>query len=263
MDFVVAIPSYQRAKKLRDQTLAFLRREEVPTEKIFVFVADEQEKKSYEKVLEPGSFGSLVVGVPTLHHQRNFIQNFFPQDQKILWIDDDIKKLKFKTSYRRLLPFVEEMFNLLVKEKLNLWGIYPVNNVFFLKERAVVGKLFCVHCFCGTINTKDVSYMNSCVDDKYLSLFRYVADGAVLRYDGACPDTVYNAKGGLTEHRALFRTQEVRELQKTYPELCQIKKKANGREEVVWRSQYKKILSLSPYQVITDDTNGNLHEGTG
>ena len=263
MDFVVAIPSYQRAKKLRDQTLAFLRREEVPTEKIFVFVADEQEKKSYEKVLEPGSFGSLVVGVPTLHHQRNFIQNFFPQDQKILWIDDDIKKLKFKTSYRHLLPFVEEMFNLCVKEKLNLWGIYPVNNVFFLKERAVVGKLFCVHCFCGTINTKDLSYMNSCTDDKYLSLFRYVADGAVLRYDGACPDTVYNTKGGLTEHRALFRTQELRELIKTYPELCQIKKKANGREEVVWRSQYKKILSLSSIQVITDDTNGNLHEGTG
>ena len=254
MDFVVAIPSYRRAEKLRDQTLKFLTRENFPIEKIFVFVADEEEKSSYLEVLTPGTFGTLVVGVPGLSQQRNFILEFFPQGQKILCIDDDIKKLKFITP-RPALQFVQEMFSLCLQEKLNLWGVYPVNNLFFCKERVTTGKLFCVHCFCGLINTKDFTYpLVACVDDKWLSLYRYSKDGAVLRYDGACPDTVYNGKGGLSEHRALFRTQEVRDVVKTFPDLCAIKKRKNGLEEIHWRPIVTKTLSLSPV-----DADGSLH----
>lgn len=257
MDFVIAIPSYQRPKKLRDQTLAFLAREEFCPDKIFVFVASQEEKNSYQEVLTPGTFREIIVGVPGLSQQRNFITKFFPNKTRVLTIDDDIKRIKFLKP-RPVKDLVVEMFQLCDKEKASLWSIYPVNNLFFCKDRVLVGKLFCVHCFCGYINDHSIEVIASCVDDKYRSLVSYLKDGKVLRYDGACPDTTYNAAGGLTEHRALHRTQEVREVVKTFPDHCSIRKRKNGIEEVHWRPITLKQLSLSSI----DDRN-QIHEGKG
>jgi len=257
MDFVIAIPSYQRPKKLRDQTLAFLARENFSPDKIYIFVATQEEKKSYQEFLTPGTFREILVGVPGLSQQRNFITKFFPDKTRILTIDDDIKKIKFLTP-RPVKDLVVQMFDLCEKEGASLWSIYPVNNLFFCKDRVLVGKLFCVHCFCGYINDHSIEVIASCVDDKYRSLVSYLKDGKVLRYDGACPDTSYNAPGGLTEHRALHRTQDIREVVKTFPDHCSIRKRKNGLEEIHWRPITLKQLSLPS----VDDRN-KIHEGEG
>lgn len=250
MDFVIAIPSYNRALKLRQQTLQYLQDEGVPPAMITVFVASEAEKTVYEQTLVPGSYGSLVVGVLGLHNQRNFITNYYAENVWILQMDDDIKKLKF-LNQRPMIALCHQMFQITEDEGASLWSIYPVNNLFFCKERVVVGKLFCVGCFSGIINKKDVILPSvSCVDDKWRSLYFYSKDGATVRYDGACPDTVYNAKGGLFEHRALFRTQEVREVVADFPDLCKLKSRKNGVAEIVWKPQVSKILSLPTADVL-------------
>ena len=86
MDFVIAIPSYQRPKKLRDQTLAFLTKEEFLPDQIWIFVASQEEKNSYQEVLTPGTFREIIVGVHGLSQQRNFITKFFLHFTKYVFV---------------------------------------------------------------------------------------------------------------------------------------------------------------------------------
>jgi len=249
MDFVIAIPSYNRAQKLRQQTLRYLEDEGIPPAMITVFVASEAEKTIYEQTLVPGSYGKIVVGVLGLDKQRDFIQAYYTENVWILQMDDDIKKLKF-LNQRSLIALCHQMFQITEDEGARLWSIYPVNNLFYCKERVVVGKIFCVGCFFGIINKKDLITLNACGEDRWRSLVCYIKDGATVRYDGACPDTVYNAKGGLFDHRVIHRTQEILETQKEFPDLCKVKYRKNGVAEITWKPQVSKILSLPPTDVL-------------
>ena len=56
----IVIPSYHRSKVLKKKTLAFLEAEGFPKEQITIFVADEQERETYE--LELGLDYKMVVG---------------------------------------------------------------------------------------------------------------------------------------------------------------------------------------------------------
>ena len=245
MNFVVAIPSYLRAKKLRSQTLDFLSSEKIDPQAITIFVADEDERREYEKVLLPDSYGRLVVGNLGLAEQRNFIHSYYPLGTKILFIDDDIKNLKWLT-YRPLKNFVEEMFMIAEQEGVKLWSIQPASTLLYCKERVRVGKMFCVGCFYGQVNTADnqIPLLSAC-EDKWRSLYRYKTDGATMRYDGCCPNTFYFAKGGLSEYRKLRQHQDTVEVCKMFEEDCVLKKKKSGVSECYWKQVSKKDLSLS------------------
>jgi len=243
MDFVVAIPSYNRAEKLKKQTLSYLRSQEIPASAITIFVASEEEKTKYESVLDKDTYGKIIVGELGLHKQRNLIQDYYPLDTNILQMDDDIKRVKF-IEEKPLKGFVNMMFELTRLEEASLWSIYPVNNLFFCKDRVVCGKIFCVGCFFGIINKKDLETPAvDCVEDKWRTLSCYLKDGKTVRYDGACPDTVYNAKGGLYEHRLLHRTQEVKEVVNLFQKYCFFKFRKDGlTAEVCWKQLITKIL---------------------
>jgi hypothetical protein len=245
MDFVIAIPSYNRALKLRQQTLQYLADQGIPAAMITVFVASQAEKTIYQHHLQIGTYGDIVIGVLGLDKQRDFIQDYYPENTWILQMDDDIKSIKF-LNQRSLISLCHRMFQITTEQEAGLWSIYPVNNLFYCQERVVVGKIFCVGCFFGIINKKDLKTLNACGEDKWRSLTCYIRDGATVRYDGACPNTVYNAKGGLFEHRNLHRTQEILEVVKEFPDLCTVKYRKNGTAEVYWRPQVSEILSLSP-----------------
>ena len=245
MDFVIAIPSYNRALKLRQQTLQYLADQGIPAAMITVFVASQAEKTIYQHHLQLGTYGEIVVGVLGLDKQRDFIQDYYPENTWILQMDDDIKTVKFLNP-RPLISLCHMMFQITEDEGAGLWSIYPVNNLFYCQERVVVGKIFCVGCFFGIINKKDLTTRNACVEDKRRSLLCFLRDGATVRYDGACPDTVYNAKGGLYEHRQQFREIEVIDTVVEFPGMCEVKYRKNGTAEVYWRPQVSKILSLLP-----------------
>jgi hypothetical protein len=254
MDFVIAIPSYNRAQKLKEWTLEMLQREGVPPQMITIFLASEAEKTVYEQTLVPGSYGQMVVGVPTISKQRQFICDYYPEGTCILSIDDDIKRLKWLKP-RPLLPFVKEMFEITKAELCNLWGIYPVNNLFYCKDRIIKGKAYIIGAFHGFINKKDYVYPPNCgVEDRWLSLKRYVTDGAVIRYEGVCPDTVYYAKGGLSEYRKEHPDNKDQAfVVAQFPDECELKLKKNGRWDVYHRTIVSKILSLSTADVLSTE----------
>jgi hypothetical protein len=55
VDYVVAIPSYRRADTLREKSLRVLKEYGIDARRIFVFVANEGERKVYAEALEPGA----------------------------------------------------------------------------------------------------------------------------------------------------------------------------------------------------------------
>ena len=93
-DYRVAIPSYKRAEILKNKTLKVLSESNVPSEKIDVFVADEKEKELYEKTLEPGTYSKIIVGQKGMRAIRNFIQDYYPEGQRIVNLDDDVEKIQ-------------------------------------------------------------------------------------------------------------------------------------------------------------------------
>ena len=247
MNFQIAIPSYNRAKKLRAQTLDFLTSEQVDPQMITVFVASEEERKEYEKVLLPNTYGRLVVGNLGLAEQRNFIHQYYPLGTQFLFIDDDIKNLKW-LNQRHLVAFVSEMFQIAEAKGINLWSIQPASTLLFCKERVRIGKMFCVGCFYGQVNTEDAEIppLSAC-EDKYRSLYRWKADGQTMRYDGCCPNTTYFSKGGLSEYRKTRQYQDTVEVCNKFFGDCQIKQKKNGVWECYWKQTASESLNLSPY----------------
>lgn len=246
MNFVVAIPSYLRQEKLKAQTLHFLASESIPPDSIYIFVASEEQKALYLQTLDPSTYGTLVVGVPTLSRQKNFIYSYFPEGQQILFIDDDIKGLKW-IHPRPLLSFVQQMFQIAQEENVALWSIQPATTVLYCKERISIGKMFCVGCFCGVINKKDCTMPDiSACEDKWLSLFRWKTDGATMRYDGCCPNTIYFAKGGLTDYRKTRQHLDTQEVVAAFPEDCILTTKKSGVSECSWRQTRLRERQLPP-----------------
>lgn len=245
MDFVVAIPSYKRAEVLKEKTLTFLKNSEIESQRIYIFVASQEEKEIYERTLTLNTYKEIVIGLPTLARQRQFIIDYFYYDQNILACDDDIKRIKLLTE-RPLVPIINKLFARTRAAGLSLWGVYPVNNLYFCKERLQKGFLYIVGCFYGFINKKDIVYPDvSCAEDKWLTIVRYQKDGGVLRYEGAAPDTVYYAKGGLFEYRE--RDGEKIDKEKVvslFPDITKLKKKRNGRTEVTWKPLVFEITDL-------------------
>ena len=240
----IAIPSYKRSSILKRKTLAFLESEGFPKEQITIFVADSNEFQSYREDL--GNEYKIVVGFKGISNQRLFIRNYYPEGTRVLSLDDDIRKIKFLHP-RPFKELAETLFESCQQENLTTWGIYPVNNLFFCKERILIGSLYIIACCYGFINKKDLlSY--SPVDDKedfWYTLKRIELDGAVLRYEGACPDTDYYASGGLAETRTLESERKAaEEVCRLFPENTKFLIKKNGHPEVKIKRKILKNFNL-------------------
>lgn len=206
MSFVVAVPSYKREEICRDQTLAFLARHNIPLERIFVFVADEDEYIRYRTTL--GQNYNIVVGVKGISSQRRFYLNYFQKGTRVLSLDDDIDDLLGKTgdqlsSYSgNLAEFVDSMFNIAEKQGTTLWGINPVQNAFFMKDHITVGLRFICANFMGAIagdwvHCDPQRRMTSSGEDHHSTLRAFMRYGSVVRAEYLCPKTKYWAKGGI------------------------------------------------------------------
>ena len=95
MDRVYVIPSYDRPLELKLKTLSTLKRHGIDKDKIFVFVANNEEYKRYEEKLDPGTYKEIKVGELGIRNQRKYISQFFEEGIHIISMDDDIEELKW------------------------------------------------------------------------------------------------------------------------------------------------------------------------
>lgn len=289
MSYVIAIPSYQRYSILEQKTLSMLNKYNIPKKRIYVFVADQDEQKIYHDYLNPALYGHLIVGKKGLKNQRNFITKFFPENQEILQLDDDISELKilankvinhadfskfqqtqrkktqkkinnprrqYTQSFRKqnflkpltdLDKFATKAFQTLRDKNLYLWGIYPINNPYFMNHHITTDLRLIVGTVWGQINRHDDDLVLT-IDEKEdveRTLQHYTKDNGVLRFNNiSAVTTYYKTPGGMQAHnrdRKKDALESAVYLNKKYPDLTQLYlEKKSGYAEVKLKDQRQK-----------------------
>ena len=249
MDWVIVIPSYNRVQTLKEKTLAVLKEYKIPKSKIYVFVANEEQKDLYNDV----DVGHIVVGVKGLAEVRNFIFDYFPKGKKLVFMDDDVRSLiefdgaakRHEQPLRSLTTVINRGFTECEKANARLWGVYPVPNGFFMKDTVTTDLRFIIGSFWGCLNPGSELKLKfgSEKEDYQRTLQFWEADGVVVRLNFVAPKTAYYKEpGGMQddgmEARVAKQKAAVGAMMKAWPQYI----KMNPRR----KSGYPEILLMKP-----------------
>ena len=230
MEYSIVIPSYKRAEICRDKTLAVLKEYNIPKDRIYVVVANKEEKSEYETVLDKSTYREILVGVPGLANVRNWIFKHFPKGAKLVSCDDDIngfieyttKTKRHEQRLRSLKDVINRGFSECEKAKCGHWGIYPSPNGFFMKPTVSTDLKFIIGSFNGFINpgTEVMIEISEGEKDDYERTIKFFKrDGAVVRLNFVSAKTAtYKTPGGLQLGNRLKKERRtVKGLMKKYP----------------------------------------------
>ena len=243
--YKVAIPSYKRADTILNKTLPTLIKGKVNSSRIYIFVANKEERKIYELTIPKNMYHKIVVGKKGIANQRIFIKNYFKEGDYVVSIDDDVEGLfKLKgdklTNMNNLDVFFKHAYKMLKREKLFLWGIYPVMNPYFMKtiKRVTTSLKFIIGVLHGYIVRKDSKLDPSTSaegkEDYEQSILFYNKDGGVLRFNDVAAKTKFLAKGGLGQIDKRFEMNRMAAayLSKKYPNYVTVFHRQNGMTEI-------------------------------
>lgn len=261
MNFLIAIPSYQRAHVLETHTLRFLSRAQVPASQIHLFIVDNPtEREAYQHFATLGH--PIHYGPVGLHHMRNFIHQTFPVNTNILSMDDDLRTLvrmqedptipNLKSAKRyplhddmhlRFISWCNSAFQRLSDEHITLFGIYPVKNGYFMKSlpEITTDLRFCVGTCWGIRNPSDMIIHIEEKEDVERTLLCWKRDHKILRFNHITAVTrYYHTLGGMQAHqqdRKENAKTSCQYLLKHFPEWCTLyTSKKSGVYEVRLRS---------------------------
>ena len=240
-DYLVAIPSYNRPDVISEKTLKTLADGGVPSNRIHIFVANKAEEKRYLDTVPKHLYGKIVVGKIGITHQRRFIIKYYPIGQAIVSVDDDVEGLFKKKSDKELTritdvhKFFTEAFAKTRSEGLYIWGIYPVQNPFFMKDTVTTDLKFIIGTLYGFINRKiQPSPLIKEKEDYEQSIKYFIKDGGVVRYNNVTIKAKKHSPGGLGETTGRLEANKFAAdyLAKTYPDFVSIFHRYNGMTEV-------------------------------
>jgi len=207
---------------LKEQSLAMLKSNKIPSSIVYIFVANKEEEALYKDAIPKDLYNKIIVGVKGLLPQLKFIIKYYPEGKHLVRFDDDIESV-FKKKHKisegvsrrqmdetRLLnldDFIKRAFETLRKENLTFWGINKTSNPFFMTDgyttdlRVIVGNVN------GWINSYDPSYdyvvstaENYVGQDIENTLRRYITDGGIVRFnDVGFTAGKYMATGGIQD----------------------------------------------------------------
>lgn len=251
-DWIVVIPSYNRVDTLKEKTLKLLKEYKIPASKIYVFVANEEQKKLYEEGLEKGSVGHIIVGVKGLAEVRNFIFKYFPKGKKLVEMDDDIrgffeydeKANRHEKPLVSLEKVIERGFEECEKSGARLWGVYPIPNGFFMKPTVSTDLRFIIGSFWGCINPGGDKALQLPFggekEDYQRTILFWESDGVVVRLNFVAPKTAYYKEpGGMQEgDRVAKQNKAVKAMMAKWPQYI----KPNPRR----KSGYPEIRLVQP-----------------
>ena len=211
---------------------------------MYIFVANKVEEKRYLDAVPKDLYGKIIVGKKGITHQRRFIVKYFHEGQSIVSSDDDVEGLFMKKSDKVLEKitdihsFFNGAFERLKKEHLYIWGVYPVQNPFFMKDTVTTDLKFIIGTIYGFINrhTKTIqpSPLIAEKEDYEQSIKYFIKDGGTLRYNNITFKAKKHAPGGLGETSGRLEANKFAAdyLSKTYPDYVSIFHRDNGMTEV-------------------------------
>ena len=200
-DWVVCIPSYKRPATLVKKSLKTLLEGGVPESRIIVYVASEEEAITYRAHSIKSEM--VVVGVPGLAAQRQFIQEQWPVGKRIIFIDDDISQIKrladSKLEKVRDIPgLFDEAFREMEAVKANIWGVYPAASALYMSNNTTTSLCYLIGALYGIRNTRGptLRYGDN-QEDKERTLRYWARDGVICRLNYITILTRYYAPGGM------------------------------------------------------------------
>ena len=244
MNYVIAVRSYRRSEKIKKQTLRILEIDNIPKDKIYLFVAPDEIETYKESV--GTEYHVCDGGNQGTNYCNMKIQDYFPEGQYIIQMDDDINFIlrlreeddtcARKRFNGRIEPKGLKMYNtlslitrgkeLMDKHNFNLWGTSPVVNDYFMKMGYTIDLKFCIGRVFGFNNFKDVKTNDDCRDDYERSILWYERDGGIIRFSEVVVDAdTYIGSGGLAESRTIDKMRKSCEyLLNTYPKYVATRK---------------------------------------
>ena len=231
IDYEIAIPSYKRPETIKKKTLKVLESYNIDQSRITIFVADESEYEAYKFSLKDTPYQNIVVGVPTIGAQRNFIERWYPEGTKLMMFDDDIEEVQKKISEQKLgrIDNLEEEviikgFEECKKFGAKTFGIYAASNAYFMKERVYTKLCYIIASMFGVIveHHDDLIRVTNHGEDYEYSIRQYVRNGAVVRFDNyTVKSNYYKEDGGLQTIRTKEYVHEsIKKIAEMYPDLC-------------------------------------------
>ena len=239
MSIKIAIPSHNRTNITTLELLS-----EFPREDIYIFVNDEEQRNKYKEVHK--FLNVIQSNTKGIQQARNYILDFFGNDTEVLMLDDDIEKFltleggvkNFKIQKKlnemtntQVKEFVEKGFEVARKNNVKLWGIYPVENPFYMSAK-LDNKGFIIGSFSGII-VDDIRMDNNLQlkEDYDYTLQHIIKNKKVMRYNNYTMKIKhYSNAGGVVDLRNEKQDMEQRccdYLLKKYPFFL----KANPKRE--------------------------------
>ena len=94
IEYQIAIPSYQRYEMLKNKTLNTLKKHNINSNLITIFVANQKQFDEYSKGIPKSMYNKLIIGKKGLKNQRNFINSYYPENTYLIQMDDDIDDIE-------------------------------------------------------------------------------------------------------------------------------------------------------------------------
>lgn len=204
---------------------------------VYIFV-DEIDFPQYEDLKK--KLGVVVVNckglTPTVVEKFNYIHQYFPPGEHVVFVEDDIDELAIKTGENKLEKFTQlrmmsiSMFKECEKNSTKLWGISSNANPFYMANKVSFGFKFIVANLFGFVSTKDpfLRISQQMKSDYERTMLYFAKFGGVCRVDSVCAITKnYRNAGGLQEikdQRAYLEKQACEHLVKRFPHLVEINK---------------------------------------
>jgi hypothetical protein len=156
-------------------------------------------------------------------------------------MDDDVEELQQLkgeklVKIKNINNFFLDAYKLMKKEKLYIWGIYPVRNAFFMYNEVTFDLRFIIGVTFGFITRHDkylkMSTKAETKEDYEQTILYYLKDGGVIRFNNITSKTKFNAPGGLGNDRFERNKNAAEYLTKKYPDIVTRKDRTNGMPEI-------------------------------
>jgi hypothetical protein len=192
---IIAVPSYNRVSIFKTKTFKVLIDNGVDINDIYLFVANQEQYDEYRAAL-PDEL-KIIIGEKGICNIRNFMTNYFNDGDVIVYMDDDIEKVKTKNN-KTFLEALTEACEYLKTSKYNLAGLPPTFNEFFNKEDGFKsGLLVAIGCFYIMRNDKSIQVDIVSVEDLQRTILCYLKYGGTYRYCDIMVKTKPFAAGGI------------------------------------------------------------------
>lgn len=242
IDYKICIPSYKRPKIIREKTIAFLNRLQIPEESLDIIVETEEMANEY-KIHSPLP-NYIVSNTNGIKEKRNFVRNYYQNETSIeylICIDDDMEDIMDydkPITRESFIDNLENAFNECIEKGLTLFGVSPFHNTFFLKHNTSTTLKYICGAFFGLIINRDYPPIQTTFDhyeDFCFTCQHFCRDSGTLRLNWLALKTKYfNPKGGITEWyggkeaRAEAQATDAERFMTLYPNMARIITKKYG-----------------------------------